>query len=203
MRRFEFRSDSASKFWEVEQDDARLNLRWGKIGTHGQSQSKPFADAAKAAAAMTKLIAEKTGKGYVEAQAAAGSSIGATAQPAPAAVPPAAAPAEPLDPMRAWLRVRESLLKHLQPVIDASAAHWQAAYAEAWQRVESRRMEGSPASDSGADDDPRQAVFPALPRRRGTGRQWHGLHGGPARPGRRGGCVADRADHGHGARLGA
>ncbi len=55
----------------------------------------------------------------------------------------------------------------------------------------------------GADDDPRQAVFPALPRRRRTGRQWHGLHGGPARPGRRGGCVADRADHGHGARLGA
>ncbi|EHP42429.1 regulator [Cupriavidus basilensis OR16] len=209
MRRFEFRSDSSSKFWEVEQDDAQLNLRWGKIGTHGQSQSKPFADAAKAAAAMTKLIAEKTGKGYVEAQVAAGASIGATAQPAPAAAviaqdaapasppqaqppepaapPPAAAmapatrgdtppwleqgaavlmpeslkdlalpsrrypgdaPAEPLDPMRAWLRVRESLLKHLQPDIDASAAHWQAAYAEAWQRVESRRMEGSSASDA-------------------------------------------------------
>ncbi|MDF3833365.1 polymerase, partial [Cupriavidus basilensis] len=61
---------------------------------------------------------------------------------------PGDAPAEPLEPMRAWVRLRAALLKHLKPDIEGSAAHWQAAYAEAWQRVESRRMEGSPESDA-------------------------------------------------------
>lgn len=66
MRRFEFSEGTSNKFWEVEQIGADVNLRWGRIGTQGQSQTKSFADEAKAAAAALKLIAEKTGKGYVE-----------------------------------------------------------------------------------------------------------------------------------------
>jgi predicted DNA-binding WGR domain protein len=50
MRRFELIEGTASKFWEVEQADAELNIRWGRIGTAGQSQTKSFADATKAAA---------------------------------------------------------------------------------------------------------------------------------------------------------
>ena len=64
MRRFELIEGTASKFWEIEQADTELNIRWGRIGTAGQSQTKSFADATKAAAALTKLVNEKTGKGY-------------------------------------------------------------------------------------------------------------------------------------------
>lgn len=78
MRRFELIEGTASKFWEVEQADTELNIRWGRIGTAGQSQTKSFADATKAAAALTKLAAEKTGKGYTEVGVAAGAAIGKT-----------------------------------------------------------------------------------------------------------------------------
>ncbi|MFD1838069.1 WGR domain-containing protein [Paracidovorax cattleyae] len=66
MRRFELIEGNSSKFWEVEQAASDLNIRWGRIGTAGQSQTKPCADAAKASAAPTRLVAEKTGKGYAE-----------------------------------------------------------------------------------------------------------------------------------------
>ncbi|HGM5489344.1 TPA: DUF4132 domain-containing protein [Serratia fonticola] len=86
MRHFEFKDDKSSKFWQVEQSDSELNLRWGKIGTQGQSQTKSFDNEAKALAAMTKLIKEKTGKGYVEIAVDENAAIGATA-PKPKAEP--------------------------------------------------------------------------------------------------------------------
>ncbi|RSZ45749.1 MULTISPECIES: DUF4132 domain-containing protein [unclassified Variovorax] len=78
MRRFELIEGTASKFWEVEQADAELNIRWGRIGTAGQSQTKSFDDATKAATALTKLVTEKTGKGYSEVGVAADAAIGKT-----------------------------------------------------------------------------------------------------------------------------
>lgn len=112
MRRFEFSEGASNKFWEVAQSGADLELRWGRIGTQGQSQTKSFADAAKASAALDKLVAEKTGKGYVETGADAASSVASSvkvtkdkkresAAPAPpaaadsAAAPPAVAAAPP------------------------------------------------------------------------------------------------------------
>ncbi|SJZ55625.1 WGR domain-containing protein, predicted DNA-binding domain in MolR [Trichlorobacter thiogenes] len=80
MRRFEFSDDKSNKFWEIEQEGDNLNIRWGKIGTNGQSQTKGFDDAAKAAIAMTKLVSEKTGKGYKEVGVAADAAIGASAE---------------------------------------------------------------------------------------------------------------------------
>jgi predicted DNA-binding WGR domain protein len=68
-RRFEMVEGSASKFWEVTENGASLTIRYGRIGTNGQTQEKSFADEAKASAAAAKLIAEKTGKGYVEVSA--------------------------------------------------------------------------------------------------------------------------------------
>ncbi|MGW8389401.1 DUF4132 domain-containing protein [Pseudoduganella sp. HUAS MS19] len=106
MRRFEFADSSSNKFWEVEQEGSDLNVRWGKIGTQGQSQTKSYADDAKCTAAMDKLIAEKTGKGYVEVGAAPTASIGRSAAkpavepkpktetPTPVAETPPAAPSE-------------------------------------------------------------------------------------------------------------
>jgi predicted DNA-binding WGR domain protein len=95
MRRFEFVDDSSNKFWEIEQDGLDLNLRWGRIGTQGQSQTKSFADNAKCSAAMAKLIAEKTGKGYSEVDTAPAGAIGKTAARPVAAPGPVAAAAAP------------------------------------------------------------------------------------------------------------
>ena len=65
-RYFEFQDDKSAKFWEVTTDSTLVTVRYGKIGTNGQSQTKEFADATAAAKHVAKLVAEKSGKGYVE-----------------------------------------------------------------------------------------------------------------------------------------
>jgi len=65
-RHFEFKDDKSSKFWEIAQAGELVTVRYGKTGTTGQSQTKAFADDSAATKHMEKLIAEKTGKGYVE-----------------------------------------------------------------------------------------------------------------------------------------
>ncbi len=104
MRRFEYTDDKSAKFWEIEQSDTDLNIRWGRIGAAGQSQTKNFADATKAGAGMLKLVNEKTTKGYVELATTAGASIGAT--PAKATPSDAAATIETATPAAA--RVKET-----------------------------------------------------------------------------------------------
>ena len=64
MRRFELVEGKSSKFWEIELNGDSFDVRWGRIGTNGQSQTKSFANTAKAQAEHDKLVAEKTGKGY-------------------------------------------------------------------------------------------------------------------------------------------
>jgi predicted DNA-binding WGR domain protein len=59
-------SDSSRKFWEISIADDSFTVRFGRIGTAGQSQTKTFADASKAQIEAAKLIAEKVKKGYVE-----------------------------------------------------------------------------------------------------------------------------------------
>ncbi|QJE97133.1 DUF4011 domain-containing protein [Luteolibacter luteus] len=65
-RRFEFTEGNSRKFWAVAQEGASLVVRFGRIGTTGQVQTKTFADEPRAQREMNKLITEKTGKGYVE-----------------------------------------------------------------------------------------------------------------------------------------
>jgi len=65
-RRFEFVGGNSAKFWEVSRAGASVTVRFGRLGTQGQSQTKELADAADAQKLTDKLIAEKTGKGYVE-----------------------------------------------------------------------------------------------------------------------------------------
>jgi DNA ligase-1 len=65
-RYFEFVDDSSSKFWEIWMDGNDVTTQWGRIGTTGQTKTKNFADEAKAKKEYDKLLAEKTGKGYVE-----------------------------------------------------------------------------------------------------------------------------------------
>ncbi len=93
MRRFEFSEGNSNKFWEIDYSGAdSFTVRWGRLGTDGQTQTKAFATEVQARAAAEKLIAEKVGKGYTEvgaceasaprAGAARGAQAGAAA-PAP------------------------------------------------------------------------------------------------------------------------
>lgn len=64
-RRFEFVGGSSRKFWEISVSGNSFTVRFGRIGTAGQSQTKSFADDDKAKREAEKLIAEKVKKGYV------------------------------------------------------------------------------------------------------------------------------------------
>jgi predicted DNA-binding WGR domain protein len=52
------------KFYEVVVQDTVLNIRYGRIGDNGQSQTKSFPTFEKAKAEADKKIREKTNKGY-------------------------------------------------------------------------------------------------------------------------------------------
>ncbi len=84
-RVFEFVEGTSSKFWAITTDGVSHTVRYGKIGTAGQSKTKTFADAAAAAHDAGKLVAEKTGKGYVETGAGAPAPTPAAAKPKPVA----------------------------------------------------------------------------------------------------------------------
>jgi predicted DNA-binding WGR domain protein len=66
MRRFELRQGTSSKFWEVDVEGSGVTVRFGRIGTNGQVQTKSHATAEKANRERDKLIKEKAAKGYVE-----------------------------------------------------------------------------------------------------------------------------------------
>src|SRR5689334_20888277 len=92
MRSFEFADGTSAKFWEIDQVGTEVTVRWGRVGTTGQTKVKTFATAAEAATHEGKLIAEKTRKGYGETAATT-----APARPSrtPEPTPPAAtAPAD-------------------------------------------------------------------------------------------------------------
>ncbi|GAA2645640.1 DUF4132 domain-containing protein [Paractinoplanes durhamensis] len=100
MRSFEFVEGTSAKFWEIWRDGAEVTVRWGRVGTSGQTKVKPFDDPSLAQVHTDKLITEKLRKGYAEvssttAAAAAPASTPAPALtvPAPAAAPPAPIPA--------------------------------------------------------------------------------------------------------------
>ena len=69
-RRFEFVGGTSAKFWEVSVSGATVTVRYGRLGTQGQSKTKTLTDAASGREARPKaLIAEKIGKGYQETAA--------------------------------------------------------------------------------------------------------------------------------------
>ncbi|MCA8925446.1 MAG: DNA ligase [Planctomycetes bacterium] len=65
-RRFEFVEGSSRKFWEITVHGDAHTVRYGRIGSDGQTKTKAFGGAAAAQADAEKLIAKKTAKGYVE-----------------------------------------------------------------------------------------------------------------------------------------
>ncbi|WP_137938275.1 WGR and DUF4132 domain-containing protein [Chitinivorax sp. B] len=123
MRRFECIEGNSNKFWEIELVQSELQIRYGKIGTQGQSQTKSFADEAKATTAMNKLVTEKTGKGYVEVDAASQTPVvkqpesqALTANgPEPAKRPPWLIQGEALPIPEGWLEVAMPSRRFPQP----------------------------------------------------------------------------------------
>ena len=78
--------DGAHKFWEIEQDGARITVRFGRIGSVGQTKIKELESREHAAAEYASLIRSKTKKGYVL--------IGAPHAPAPEPEPEPTSPAQ-------------------------------------------------------------------------------------------------------------
>jgi predicted DNA-binding WGR domain protein len=69
--RLEYRGGSSSKFWEPRVAGRHLTVRFGRIGTDGQTRDTVFASPADAKAGLAKLVAEKTTHGYRPAKGAA------------------------------------------------------------------------------------------------------------------------------------
>jgi uncharacterized protein (TIGR02996 family) len=90
MHMFEFREEKSAKFWSIELQGKSFTVRFGKIGTTGQTQTKKFADEASAKKEYDKLVAEKVKKGYVEVGAAAAAPTGTAKAPRAAEGPKAA-----------------------------------------------------------------------------------------------------------------
>jgi predicted DNA-binding WGR domain protein len=98
MRRFEFSEGSSSKFWEIDVQGPQFVVRYGKLGTNGQAQTKDFGTDAKATAEADKLIREKTAKGYAEVAVAASAALVAPPPKVAPAPAPAPAPAAQVAP---------------------------------------------------------------------------------------------------------
>jgi superfamily I DNA and/or RNA helicase/predicted DNA-binding WGR domain protein len=65
-KRYEFIEAASKKFWEICQSGCAMTVRYGRIGTTGQTQTKTFPDEARATREVQKLTAEKLAKGYAE-----------------------------------------------------------------------------------------------------------------------------------------
>jgi predicted DNA-binding WGR domain protein len=65
-RYFEFVGGTSAKFWEIGARGNKVTVRFGRIGTAGQTQTKTLPNAAAANHHVEKLIAEKAAKGYQE-----------------------------------------------------------------------------------------------------------------------------------------
>lgn len=64
MTEFQLVEGTSSKFWRVGVDGKDLIVEFGRIGTKGQRMVKAFDTEQRAKAEATKLMLEKTGKGY-------------------------------------------------------------------------------------------------------------------------------------------
>ena len=69
-RRLEFTAGTSCKFWEISTNGHDITVRYGRIGTSGQSQTKACLTVAAAEQQAHKQIAAKLAKGYHELAAA-------------------------------------------------------------------------------------------------------------------------------------
>lgn len=65
-RYFEFVGGISAKFWEAVVSGNEVTVRFGRIGTDGQTKTKTLPDADAATKHAERLIAQKAAKGYQE-----------------------------------------------------------------------------------------------------------------------------------------
>ena len=82
MIRLELVGGTSSKFWSAEIVGKKLVVRFGRIGSNGQEQSKSFPSASAAQIALDKAVAEKMNKGYLGAAPAKAAKAAKAAKPA-------------------------------------------------------------------------------------------------------------------------
>lgn len=66
LRRFEFSDAKSHKFWEIQIDNTDVTVRYGKVGSKGQTKIKSFDDEDAAHTFAQTSIGKKTKKGYEE-----------------------------------------------------------------------------------------------------------------------------------------
>jgi len=65
-RYFELVEGTSRKFWEITVTETTLTVRFGRIGTNGQQQTKNMSDSRASQQEAERLIEEKKRKGYTE-----------------------------------------------------------------------------------------------------------------------------------------
>ncbi len=68
MPRFEYQDKKSHKFWEIEQNGKKLEIRYGKVGSEGQKLVKKLGSNMLANSEYNKLIKAKKKKGYTKAK---------------------------------------------------------------------------------------------------------------------------------------
>jgi predicted DNA-binding WGR domain protein len=66
IRQLEFEQGSSRKFWTASVHGNELSVRYGRIGSSGQTVLKQFESAERARRELEKLVTEKLRKGYLE-----------------------------------------------------------------------------------------------------------------------------------------
>jgi predicted DNA-binding WGR domain protein len=84
MPRYELSDGKSHKFWEVELRGRVLRVRYGRIGTDGQTLDKSFPSDDAAKREHDRLVKEKTAKGYTLRGKAKAKEKPARVDPAPA-----------------------------------------------------------------------------------------------------------------------
>lgn len=78
MPRYEMIEGTSSKFWDITLEGVTVTVRYGRLGTAGQSNTKTFPSSAEAKKEHDKLVVEKTRKGYLLVGAPTASGAAAT-----------------------------------------------------------------------------------------------------------------------------
>ncbi len=65
-RYFFFKDDSSHKFWEINVENNKQTISFGRVGSTGSIKEKVFVDNASCLADSLKVINEKLKKGYIE-----------------------------------------------------------------------------------------------------------------------------------------
>jgi predicted DNA-binding WGR domain protein len=63
---FVFKQGKSDKFWRIAQQDLDVIVHYGRVGTKGQTITKSYDTPERAKRQVSKLVLEKTRKGYVE-----------------------------------------------------------------------------------------------------------------------------------------